>query len=101
MNTANSFFFSFLKTHTLLTIIPNIGIMKSRLFKKIILQVMACLKDKGRFFSIEEVMTESSSRSTAYRYVKLLREENVLKQIGREKYTVTDNLRRRVVEEIR
>lgn len=75
--------------------------MKAGLIKNLIIQVQACLRDKGKSFTVEEITVEEASRSTMYRYVKKLREEHVLEKKGRERYTVTDKFRREVMKERR
>lgn len=75
--------------------------MKANLIKNLIIKIETCLKDRAKSFAVKDITVEGASRSTVYRYVKKLREQNVLEKKGREKYTVTDKFRRRVVKEKR
>lgn len=75
--------------------------MKPKLVRNILIQIEACLRDRAKSFSVNDIKTENSSRSTTYRYIRDLRREGVLEKIGREKYSVSDEFRKEIVEEIR
>lgn len=73
------------------------------LLKEIVTQIILCLKDQAYYFQMKDIMSEdvTFSSSTAYRRLYGLRKANVLRKVGQDRYTLTEDFRKEMAEKIR